>query len=94
MATAFHKDYNAEYVIGDDVVNSEEVKNTQPTVLSKIIDGKPADVNTETKDMLTEETVWFRNDRIRQTLQDQYTEVSRQTFEIDQFETTDLPGNP
>jgi len=51
-------------------------------------------VTTETKMTDGAEIDWQRNDRARVLIREELVEKQRQTFENDQFETTDLPGNP
>jgi ketol-acid reductoisomerase len=96
MATYFHKDYNKDYIVGQDIIDSEVTVDSEDTVLDKIIAGKPAEITTETKNQEENETVYLRNDRIRSKQFTEITENNRKTFEIDQFEATAdmLPGAP
>jgi len=96
MATYFHKDYNKDYTVGQDKIDSETTVNSEDKVLDKIIAGDPAEITTETKTQEENETVYLRNDRIRSKQFAEISENNRKTFEIDQFEATAdmLPGTP
>jgi len=85
------------------VLKSEDVKSKelQDSILADKNNNEAAGkkleevtITTETKMTDGAEIDWQRNDRARVLIKEELIEKQRQTFENDQFETTDLPGNP